>query len=394
MTTKIVADSAFGCAGQRCLASSVVITVAEAEKTFTQQISDAAVISKSRLRHGQGHRDGPGDLRREQDSRIEGLIAQGVAAGAKPLVDGRNARVDGYDHGNFLRPTVLADVDPASELARTEVFGPVLSVMRADDVDAAIAMVNGSAFGNMACLFTRAAPLRVSSVTRRASATSASTSAWPHRWRTSRSRGGRTASSATCTRRDAMRSTSTRRRRWSSSAGRRLGRESSKFKGQSARVGPCRARHGSPSRSPWPSLAFPFLLCGTFARCRHHRLLHSRSHSALHRALSSAPATSRSTPRSPPTNGTSSSSQLAQGRRRCGVARSIRIGRNRWPALKEHSFRRGARTATRFSSSRTRNCGGSHSAMAPSVTSPTRPRLPEHRRFPTGRFSLHFNRRE
>jgi malonate-semialdehyde dehydrogenase (acetylating)/methylmalonate-semialdehyde dehydrogenase len=90
----------------------------------------------------------------ESKTRIEGLIAQGVAAGAKPLVDGRNAKIDGYGNGNFLRPTVLANVDPASELARTEVFGPVLSVMRADTVDAAIAMVNGSAFGNMACLFT------------------------------------------------------------------------------------------------------------------------------------------------------------------------------------------------------------------------------------------------
>ncbi len=67
MTTKIVADSAFGCAGQRCLASSVVITVADAEKTFTQQISDAAVVSKSRLRPGQGHGDGTGDLGREPD---------------------------------------------------------------------------------------------------------------------------------------------------------------------------------------------------------------------------------------------------------------------------------------------------------------------------------------
>jgi len=153
MTTKIVADSAFGCAGQRCLASSVVITVADAEKTFTQQISDAAASRKVGYGMDKGTEMGP-VISADSKTRIEGLIAQGVAAGAKPLVDGRNARVDGYANGNFLRPTVLADVDPASELARTEVFGPVLSVMRADDVDAAIAMINGSAFGNMACLFT------------------------------------------------------------------------------------------------------------------------------------------------------------------------------------------------------------------------------------------------
>ncbi len=153
MTTKIVADSAFGCAGQRCLASSVVITVADAGKTFTQQISDAAASRKVGYGMDKGTEMGP-VISADSKTRIEGLIAQGVAAGAKPLVDGRNARVDGYANGNFLRPTVLADVDPASELARTEVFGPVLSVMRADNVDAAIAMINGSAFGNMACLFT------------------------------------------------------------------------------------------------------------------------------------------------------------------------------------------------------------------------------------------------
>jgi malonate-semialdehyde dehydrogenase (acetylating)/methylmalonate-semialdehyde dehydrogenase len=69
-------------------------------------------------------------------------------------VDGRGATVAGYARGNFLRPTVLTDVDPASQLARTEVFGPVLSVMRAQTIEDAIAMVNGSPYGNMACLFT------------------------------------------------------------------------------------------------------------------------------------------------------------------------------------------------------------------------------------------------
>jgi malonate-semialdehyde dehydrogenase (acetylating)/methylmalonate-semialdehyde dehydrogenase len=153
MTTKIVADSAFGCAGQRCLASSVVITVADAEKTFTQQISDAASSRKVGYGLDKGTEMGP-VISAESRSRIEGLIAQGVAAGAKPLVDGRNARIDGYASGNFVRPTVLANVDPTGELARTEVFGPVLSVMRADNVDAAIDMINRSPFGNMACLFT------------------------------------------------------------------------------------------------------------------------------------------------------------------------------------------------------------------------------------------------
>jgi malonate-semialdehyde dehydrogenase (acetylating)/methylmalonate-semialdehyde dehydrogenase len=153
MTTKIVADSAFGCAGQRCLASSVVITVADATTPFTRHISDAATSRKVGYGLEKGTEMGP-VISPESRARIEGLIAQGVAAGAKPIVDGRNAKVPGFERGNFVRPTVLADVDPGSELARTEVFGPVLSVMRADSVEAAIDMVNGSAYGNMACLFT------------------------------------------------------------------------------------------------------------------------------------------------------------------------------------------------------------------------------------------------
>jgi len=153
MATRIVADSAFGCAGQRCLASSVVITVADAAAPFTTQISDAAASRKIGYGLEKGTEMGP-VISAESRTRIEGLIAQGVAAGAKPIVDGRSAKVPGYERGNFIKPTVLADVDPASELARTEVFGPVLSLMRADSVEAAIEIVNGSAYGNMACLFT------------------------------------------------------------------------------------------------------------------------------------------------------------------------------------------------------------------------------------------------
>ena len=153
MTTKIVADSAFGCAGQRCLASSVVITVADAAKPFTERISEAAASRKVGYGLEAGIEMGPvisGDSR----ARIEALIAQGITGGAKPVVDGRNARISGYEKGHFIRPTVLSDVDPAGELARTEVFGPVLSMMRVDSVEAAIDLVNRSAYGNMACLFT------------------------------------------------------------------------------------------------------------------------------------------------------------------------------------------------------------------------------------------------
>jgi len=153
MATKIVADSAFGCAGQRCLASSVVITVADATKPFTEQITAAASARKVGYGLESGIEMGP-VISPESRTRIEGLIAAGVAAGARPIVDGRNAKIAGYESGNFVRPTVLADVDPASELARTEVFGPVLSLMQVETVDDAIALVNQAAYGNQACLFT------------------------------------------------------------------------------------------------------------------------------------------------------------------------------------------------------------------------------------------------
>jgi malonate-semialdehyde dehydrogenase (acetylating) / methylmalonate-semialdehyde dehydrogenase len=153
MTTRIAADSAFGCAGQRCLASSVAITVGEAGDVFARQISESATHRKVGYGLDVGVEMGP-VISPASRQRIEGLIEGGVIAGAKPLVDGRSARVAGYEQGNFIRPTVLDNVDPMSELAQTEVFGPVLSVMRAKTIDDAIEMVNRSAFGNMACLFT------------------------------------------------------------------------------------------------------------------------------------------------------------------------------------------------------------------------------------------------
>src|SRR5262245_55428573 len=153
MTTRIAADSAFGCAGQRCLASSVAITVGEAGDVFARQITESATHRKVGYGLDVGVEMGP-VISPASRQRIEGLIEGGVAAGAKPLVDGRSARVAGYEHGNFIKPTVLDNVDPMSELAQTEVLGPVLSVMRAKTIDDAIEMINRSAFGNMACLFT------------------------------------------------------------------------------------------------------------------------------------------------------------------------------------------------------------------------------------------------
>lgn len=153
IATRIMADSAFGCAGQRCLAASVAITVGNAKNAFTEQIADAAA---SRI-VGYGLDDdvqmGP-VINQASKERIEGIIADGQKQGVNVLVDGRGKKVSGYDDGYWVFPTVLSDVDPNSDIAKTEIFGPVLSLMHAQTVDDAIALVNNRAYGNMACIFT------------------------------------------------------------------------------------------------------------------------------------------------------------------------------------------------------------------------------------------------
>ncbi|HKT37992.1 MAG TPA: CoA-acylating methylmalonate-semialdehyde dehydrogenase [Ktedonobacterales bacterium] len=153
MTSTIVADSSFGCAGQRCLASSVAIMVGEAEAPFRERI--AAMASERAVGNGLDPDIQMGPvITAASQQRIESLIAQGEREGAKVLVDGRNPTIPGYEQGHFIRPTLLEGVSPQSELARTEIFGPVLSLMHVATIDDAIALVNASPFGNMACLFT------------------------------------------------------------------------------------------------------------------------------------------------------------------------------------------------------------------------------------------------
>jgi malonate-semialdehyde dehydrogenase (acetylating)/methylmalonate-semialdehyde dehydrogenase len=153
MTTRIVADSSFGCAGQRCLASSVAITVGEARAPFREQIAHAA--ETRRVGYGLDPQVEMGPvISAESKQRIESLVDKGVSEGAKVLVEGRGAKIPGYERGYFIRPTVLEDVNPHGEIARTEIFGPVLSIMHAQTIDEAITLVNEASYGNMACLFT------------------------------------------------------------------------------------------------------------------------------------------------------------------------------------------------------------------------------------------------
>jgi malonate-semialdehyde dehydrogenase (acetylating) / methylmalonate-semialdehyde dehydrogenase len=152
-TTRVLADSAFGSAGQRCLAASLMVAVGDARQPFTDALAEAATRRVVGYGLEKGVEMGP-VITPQSKSRIEGLIAQGIAEGARPVVDGRGATISGYERGNFVRPTVLAGVSPGSTVFKTEIFGPVLGTMYVDTIDQAIELVNSGDYGNMACLFT------------------------------------------------------------------------------------------------------------------------------------------------------------------------------------------------------------------------------------------------
>jgi len=153
MTAKILADSAFGCAGQRCLAASVAITVGGAKKAVAEQMADAARYRKVGYGLDEGVEMGP-VISAESKARIEALISKGEREGASLLVDGRGKKVKDYEDGFFVFPTILDDVPQQGEIARTEIFGPVLSLLHASSLDEAIQIVNARSYGNMACIFT------------------------------------------------------------------------------------------------------------------------------------------------------------------------------------------------------------------------------------------------
>ncbi len=152
-TTQIVSDSAFGCAGQRCLAVSVAITVGEARSTFRDSIAASAESIAVGYGLEEASQMGP-VITRESKTRIEELIARGKSEGASVLLDGRGAKVTNHEQGNFLKPTVLENVPAGGELSKTEIFGPVLSLVHADTVDEALEILSKSLYGNAASIFT------------------------------------------------------------------------------------------------------------------------------------------------------------------------------------------------------------------------------------------------
>ncbi len=153
VTARIAADSALGCAGQRCLAGSLAIIVGEGHHSFT----DAAVAAASSRKVGYGLEEGiemGPVITAESKQRIERLIEKGEKEGATVLLDGRKKQIKGHEKGNFLRPTLLDYEHPQREVLEIEIFGPVLSLLHTNTIEDAISLINNGRYGNMACLFT------------------------------------------------------------------------------------------------------------------------------------------------------------------------------------------------------------------------------------------------
>ena len=146
-----IAASMAGCAGQRCMAASAMVGVGQVDHIIEEICDEARKIV-------------PGEnlgsvITRAAKERIERYINEAEAAGAKVLVDGRNALVAGKEGGFYVGPTVIDYVRPDMNIAKEEVFGPVLAIMRTDDIDEAIRIENSSNYGNASSVFTQSGGL-------------------------------------------------------------------------------------------------------------------------------------------------------------------------------------------------------------------------------------------
>ena len=152
-TLNALAGAGFGAAGQRCMATSVVVLVGASQQWLPDLVEKAKTL-KLNAGHEAGTDIGP-LVSRAAKQRVLGLIESGVKAGATLALDGRAVKVHGYEDGNFIGPTIFTDVTTDMEIYRTEIFGPVLLVLSVPTLDEAIALVNRNPYGNGVGLFTQ-----------------------------------------------------------------------------------------------------------------------------------------------------------------------------------------------------------------------------------------------
>ncbi len=152
MTSQIVVDSVYGCAGQRCLAASTIITVGD-HGPITESLVELSRKRSTGFGLDQDVQMGP-VITSASKVRVNSLIEKGISEGGRLLLDGRGANISGYEKGNFIQPTIIEDIPLDGELATTEIFGPVMSLVHIKTIDEAIAFINNNKYGNMACIFT------------------------------------------------------------------------------------------------------------------------------------------------------------------------------------------------------------------------------------------------
>jgi len=148
-----LAAAAFGSAGERCMAISAAVAVGSAADRIVDAVNDRARAVKVGSGRDAASEMGP-VVTREAQKRILGLIDTGEAQGASITVDGRGFSVPGFEDGFFVGPTVIDQVSTDMDVYREEIFGPVLSVVRTDDVDEAIRLINANPYGNGTAIFT------------------------------------------------------------------------------------------------------------------------------------------------------------------------------------------------------------------------------------------------
>ena len=147
MTAKNVAASMSGCAGQRCMAASAMIGVGDVDKIIDQIVAEAKTIVAGKNLGAV--------INKQSQERIEKYIDEAEKEGAKILLDGRKTIVAGKEKGTYVGPTVIDHVTPEMSVAREEIFGPVISIMRAKNVDEALKIENANPYGNAASVFTQ-----------------------------------------------------------------------------------------------------------------------------------------------------------------------------------------------------------------------------------------------
>ncbi len=147
MTASNITASMSGCAGQRCMAASAMVGVGKIDHIIDKVCEEARKIIPGKNLGSV--------ISKEAKERIERYITEAEKAGAKILVDGRNATVPGAEGGFYVGPTIIDYVTPDMAIAKEEVFGPVLAIMRTNTLDEAIEIENKSAYGNAASVFTQ-----------------------------------------------------------------------------------------------------------------------------------------------------------------------------------------------------------------------------------------------